>query len=451
MRTDSTRLSGEATKWVRDHIAETYGKEYLPPRPNVYSRSKGAQDAHEAIRPTYRELSPDKVKKHLTPQQFKLYGLIWNRFIACQMQNATFDTLTVDITGGPYTLRATAQKLRFDGFLRVYHEAKEPDENGNGNGADRALPDLQVGQPVQVKDVTPTQSFTKPPARYSEAMLVKRMEADGIGRPSTYATIISTLRDRKYVELVEKKLRPTELGTTVNKILVENFPDIFDVGFTASMEKELDQVEEGNDNWVKVVNDFYKPFMATIEDLKGREKEIKASMTEQTDITCDKCGSPMVIKWGRNGRFLACSAYPDCKNTRPLPEEEAASRTDEKCEKCGSPMVIKTGRFGRFLACSAYPDCKNTKPVTLGIACPRENCDGKLVEKQSRGRRVFYGCSRYPKCDYATWDRPVDIACPMCKHPFMVQKESKAKGEYYRCPQCKHEQAVEKAEAAKEA
>jgi DNA topoisomerase-1 len=270
-------------------------------------------------------------------------------------------------------------------------------------------------------------------------MLVKELEAEGIGRPSTYATIISTLKDRQYVEVAERKLQPTELGMAVNKILVENFPDLFNVSFTAEMEQELDLVEEGADDWVKVLREFYEPFMETVTEAKSKQKEIKASMEEKTDIKCDKCGSHMVIKWGRNGRFLACSAYPDCKFTRPLPEEEARNKTDEKCEKCGSPMVIKSGRFGRFMACSAYPDCKNTKPITLGIACPKDGCGGKIVEKQTKGRRLFYGCSNYPKCDYASWDMPVKIECPACKHPFMVLKVSKAKGEYHRCPECKHE------------
>jgi DNA topoisomerase-1 len=272
-------------------------------------------------------------------------------------------------------------------------------------------------------------------------MLVKQLEADGIGRPSTYATIISTLKDRKYVDSEERKLVPTELGITVNKILVDSFPDLFNVGFTAEMEQELDQVETGNQDWVELLRDFYDPFMETLEELKGKEAEIKQSMVETTDEKCEKCGSPMVIKWGRNGRFMACSAYPDCRNTKPLPGEQAQVETDQKCDKCGSPMVVKTGRFGRFLACSAYPDCKNTKPLTMGIDCPRDDCDGQIVEKRTKGKKVFYGCSKYPKCDYASWDMPVKQSCPSCNHPFMVAKVSKRKGEYLRCPECKHEVA----------
>jgi len=447
MRTDSTRVAAEALSAVRDFIEQEYGKKYQPAKPNFFGKKKSAQDAHEAIRPTYLNLPPEKVKKHLKPQQYKLYILIWKRFVASQMANAKFDVETVDITAGDYLFRASEQKIAFDGFLKLYHEAKEPDENGNGNGNGGAepLPRLSVGENVDPVELIPNQSFTKPPARYSEAMLVKRMEADGIGRPSTYASIVSTLKDRKYVELVERKLEPTELGQAVSKILVEHFPNLFSVAFTANMEQELDLIEEGKDDWVKVIGEFYGPFVKTLDGLKDKESEIKASLTETTDIACEKCGSPMVIKWGRNGRFLACSAWPDCKSTRPLPEEEARNRTDEKCEKCGSAMVIKTGRFGRFMACSGYPDCKNTKPIKVGVKCPKDGCSGHVVEKQSRGKRIFYGCSNYPKCDYASWDRPVDKQCPVCKHPFMVQKVSKAKGEYLRCPECKHQLVEEPA------
>lgn len=447
MRTDSTRISNEALNAVRGYISKTYGKDYLPPKPVQYGKKKSAQDAHEAIRPTYMDLPPEKVKKQLTAQQFKLYSLIWNRFLASQMTPARFDVQTVLISAGRFVFRAAAERVVFDGFLKIYHEEKEPDENGNGQNGVDSLPPLKVKDPLTLISLDPSQNFTKPPPRFSEAMLVKELEAEGIGRPSTYATIISTLKDRKYVDMEQRKLKPTDLGMAVNKILVEYFPDLFDVKFTAEMERELDLVEEGSDDWVKIVGEFYEPFMETIDDLKGRQKEIKASMEEKTDIKCEKCGSPMVIKWGRNGRFLACSAYPECKSTRPLPEEEARSKTDEICDKCGSPMVIKSGRFGRFMACSAYPECKNTKAITLGIKCPRNGCGGDIVQKQTKSRRVFYGCSNYPKCDYASWDMPVKKKCPECNHPFMVAKVSKAKGEHYRCPECKHQVSEESPEA----
>ncbi len=441
MRTDSTRVSKEALAAVRALIGKDYGKQYLPAKANVYGSKRKAQDAHEAIRPTYMSLPPEKVKKKLTPSQFKLYSLIWKRFIASQMQPARFDVQTVDISAGRYLFRATAQKVRFDGFLKVYREGREPDENGNGGNGIETLPDLKEGERLKLKKLTPSQSFTKPPARFSEAMLVKQLEADGIGRPSTYATIISTLKDRKYAESQERKLIPTELGTTVNKILVENLPDLFDITFTADMESELDLIEDGTEDWVNVLNGFYEPFMETISGLKQREEEIKQSMFEATDEVCEKCGSPMVIRWGRNGRFMACSAYPNCKSTKPLPGERDQFTTDEKCEKCGSPMVIKTGRFGRFMACSAYPDCKNTKAITLGIDCPRPGCGGKITEKQTRGGKLFYGCSKYPKCDFASWDKPINEKCPACGYAFMVQKISKKRGEYLRCPKCRHEMA----------
>ena len=443
MRTDSTRVAAEALQGARELIAAEYGSEYLPPKPRFYGKQKQAQDAHEAIRPTHFSLSPDKIRKSLTPQQYKLYKLIWNRFLASQMKDAVYDVETVDITGGKYLLRAKAQQLKFDGFLKVYHEEKDPDENGNGENGVETLPELKQGEALELKKVELDQAFTKPPARYSEAMLVKRLEADGIGRPSTYAMIISTLKDRKYVELVEKRLHPTDLGKTVSGILVQHFPKIFNVQFTAGMEKELDLVEEGKDNWVDVIRQFYGPFSEQLAALKGKERAIKAAMVEKTDIKCPKCSSPMVIKWGRNGRFLACSAWPDCKSTQPLPEEAARTQTNEKCEKCGSPMVIKTGRFGRFLACSAYPKCKNTKPLTLGITCPRDGCGGKIIEKTTRTKRVFFGCTNYPKCNYASWDRPVAKPCPVCNHPFMVEKSSKTKGDHIRCPECHHEQAEE--------
>ncbi len=449
MRTDSTRIASEALQEARQYIEQEFGKTYLPPKPNVYTKKKQAQDAHEAIRPTYMTLPPEKIKKNLTPRQFKLYSLIWNRFIASQMKPARFTVDTVDIEAGKYLFRVTSQRIKFAGFLKIYHEEKEPDENGNGNGNGEKvarLPELQEKDPLTLKALKPTQSFTKPPARYSEAMLVKRLEADGIGRPSTYATIISTLKSRKYVQLEQRKLVPTDLGKAVNSVLVKYLPKIFNVKFTAEMEKELDLVEEGTDDWITVLDNFYKPFKNTFDGLKKQEKQIKESLTEKTEFKCENCGSPMIIKWGRNGRFLACSAYPECKTTRPLPEEEAQNKTDEVCDKCGAPMVIKTGRFGRFLACSAYPKCKNTKAITLGVKCPKEGCGGDIVEKRTRTGRVFYGCSNYPKCDFASWDEPVATPCPLCKHSFMVLKHSKAKGEYLKCPSCKHTMAADSAE-----
>jgi len=278
-------------------------------------------------------------------------------------------------------------------------------------------------------------------------MLIKELESDGIGRPSTYAAIISTIRGRKYVELEERRLVPTELGKIVNKVLVDNLSELFDVKFTSNMEKELDLIEDGEDELAKVMSGFYGPFKKNMDSLAGRQKEIKEALTEKTDIECDKCGGPMVIKWGRNGRFLSCANYPKCKNAGPLPGEEEQMKTDKICEKCNSPMVVKTGRFGRFLACSAYPECKNTMPITLGIECPKDGCEGEVVEKKTKSRRAFFGCSKYPKCDFASWDMPVDKKCPACGNYYMVAKTTKAKGEFFRCPQCKHD-LVQSADSA---
>ena len=446
MRTDSVRVSNVAIDAVRGYIGKEFGKDYLPAKPILYGSKKGAQDAHEAIRPTNVELSPEKVKRHLTAQELKLYDLIWKRFVASQMSPAKYDVETITITAGRYEFRATAQRIKFDGFLKVYHETKEPDDNGNGENGDMTLPALKENDKLNLTKLTPNQSFTKPPPRFSEAMLIKCLEADGIGRPSTYASIISTIKDRKYVDAKERKLFPTDLGTTVNKILTENLPEIFDVKFTAEMEEELDLVEDGTDDWVKVIGDFYRPFKKTIDSLKKKTKAIKESLTEATDIKCEKCGSPMIMRWGRNGQFLACSSYPECKSTKPLAKDEAQVKTDEKCEKCGSEMVVKTGRFGRFLACSGYPECKTTKAMTIGIKCPKPKCGGQIVEKQTRSRRLFYGCSKYPKCDFASWDKPVAEPCELCNHPFLVLKVTKAKGEQLRCPECKHEKTAHKGE-----
>ncbi|MFH0930804.1 MAG: topoisomerase DNA-binding C4 zinc finger domain-containing protein, partial [Candidatus Zixiibacteriota bacterium] len=264
--------------------------------------------------------------------------------------------------------------------------------------------------------------------------------ANGIGRPSTYAQIVGTIEDRKYVIKEKKKLFPTELGKTVNRILVENFTDLFEVGFTAEMEEELDRIEEGKDNWVEVLKDFYTPFKSILEEAEKKREEIKSTLQEKTEETCEKCGSPMVIKWGRHGRFLACSGFPECKNTKPL-NNEGNLLTEEKCDLCGSPMVLKNGRFGKFLACSKYPECRNTKPYSLGITCPKEGCGGFIVEKKSRRGKIFFGCSNYPACKFATWDKPVKESCPQCGANFLVFKESKSKGEYLLCLKCKYEKS----------
>lgn len=443
MRTDSVRIADSALDSARQYIGEKYGKEYLPEKARQFKTKKGSQDAHEAIRPTYLDHPPENLKKHLTKDQLKLYTLIWNRFLASQMTPAVYDTTQVVIMAGKYQFNASAQALSFDGFLKLYHET---DENGNGdkNGEAARIPDLTRGDKLTLKELFPEQHFTKPPARYSQASLVKTLEAEGIGRPSTYASIISTLTDRKYVEFMERRLHPTELGRTVYKILVQSFPKIFDVKFTAEMENDLDSVESGEEIWTDVIKEFYTPFDKQLGSLESKQDAIKESLTEKTGEKCEKCGAEMVIKWGRNGRFQACSAYPECRNTKPLPGEAEEIKTDEKCPKCGSPMIVKTGRFGKFLACSEYPECKTTKAFSTGVKCPKDK--GDIVEKRSRKGKVFYGCSNYPECDFVSWYKPVAKTCPECKHPLMYDKYSKKNGAYYACPNCKHKIYLEKQE-----
>lgn len=437
MRTDSVRVEPEAISDARDFIKSSYGADYLPEKPRLFKTKKSAQDAHEAIRPTYLEYSPEQLTKRLTKDQFKLYSLIWDRFIASQMNPAVYDTVSVDITADQYLLRASSVNLKFDGYLRVYNESNA---NDNGNGKENAkseIPALEKNEELTADNFNPTQHFTKPKPRFSEASLVKELESKGIGRPSTYAQIIFTLKSRKYVELNERRLIPTELGFAVTKILVENFQKLFDVSFTAEMEEELDNIEEGKIDWTKVLKDFYDPFAETMTSLKGRAKEIKESMVEKTDEKCENCGMAMVIKWGRNGRFLACSGYPECKTTRPINGEEEAVESDVKCEKCNSPMQVKTGRFGKFLGCSNYPTCRHTMSITTGVACPKDGCQGEVVERKSKRGRTFFGCSKYPKCDFVSWQKPINEKCKACGHDYLVEKTTKAKGFHHFCPECK--------------
>jgi len=447
MRTDSTRIADSAVTAVRDYIGESFGKEYLPAKAVKYASKKGSQDAHEAIRPTYLDLTPDKVKKYLTKDQQKLYGLIWNRFVACQMNPAVYNTTSVEVGAGKYKFHAHTQALKFDGFLKMYQDTKENGNDNGENGLVDFIPDLKEGDRLTLAELFPTQHFTKPPARFSQASLVRTLEAEGIGRPSTYATIVSTLLDRKYVEAKERRLYATELGLTVNKILVESFPQIFSVQFTAHMEDDLDQIEAGKADWVDVIREFYVPFDERLDSLSARHKEIKESLTEATEEKCENCSSPMVIKWGRNGRFLACSAYPECKTTKPLNGSEDAIETDEKCDKCDSPMVVKTGRFGKFLACSAYPKCKTTKPLSTGVKCPKEGCGGDVVEKRSKRGKQFFGCGKYPKCDFVSWSKPANKKCPECGNNYMLEKVSQKRGAYLTCPTCKHKIYQETQEA----
>lgn len=441
MRTDSTRLSSEAVSHVREYIYNNYGKEYLPKESRLFKKGKASQDAHEAIRPTSIKLPPKAIKKYLDKDMFALYELIWNRFIACQMSSAEFEQITVEVTGGDYLFRANDQLPMFRGFLQVYDDIA--DENG-GEQQDvdptSKLPaNLTKGQATDITNLIPMQHFTKPPARYTEANLIKELESLGIGRPSTYAMIVTTVVDRKYVEQKERKLYATELGLQVNKLLVSYFPEIFNVRFTAKMEEELDTIASGKQEYLKVMEDFYEPFHLAVMRASDMASTIKKSLQEKTEEICELCGKPMVIKWGRNGKFMACSGYPGCKNTKPLAEDADKHQhvVGGKCDLCGGDMIVKGGRFGTFLGCSNYPACKNTKPISMGIKCPKCK-DGDLIERKTKkGRRVFYGCSKYPDCDYASWDKPVAQTCPFCGNEYLVIKYSQAKGEYMICPACK--------------
>jgi DNA topoisomerase-1 len=431
MRTDSVRISADAQEQTKDWILENHGADYVPEKPNEYKVKGKAQEAHEAVRPTDVAITPDQVEKNLTKDQHRMYALIWGRFVASQMTPALVDQTGVDITAADCLLRATGSVTGFPGHLAVYSAEKK-------NGESKELPPIAEGEtPILVDPgVVEEQHFTQPPPRFSEASLVKTLEEEGIGRPSTYASIISTLDARKYVERLQGRFQPTELGRTVLRVLLRGLPAIFEKEFTAKMEEELDRVESGDDAWVSVVSDFYGPFRAALDKVEAQSEDLKKELEEKTDKTCEKCGSGMIIKWGRNGRFLACSGYPDCKNTSPV---DGVQETDEICETCGSKMIVKEGRFGRFLACSTYPECKFTKSIGIGVKCPKDDCAGEIVPRRARkSGRTFYGCNKYPDCDFVTWDRPVDTPCESCNHPYLTEK-IRASGSVLRCPECKAE------------
>jgi len=516
MRTDSFRVSGEALGAVRDRIASTYGEEYLPEKPNFYRSKKDAQDAHEAIRPTYLDRDPEGIRRFLSKDEYALYKLIWNRFVASQMRPAVYDETVVDIEAGPYLLRAKGSTLKFKGFLAVYEEspdervekkpsaeeAEKPEtaeaESAEGPAAPEAavqLPPLAEGDALRLKKLDTDQHFTQPLPRFSEASLVKELEENGIGRPSTYASIIATIEARDYMEKREGKLYPTELGFLVADLLVEHFQDIMNVEYTAAMEAELDEIEEGKDNLLNTLNQFWKKFEKDLKKASKEMKDVKA-MEEKTDEVCDKCGSPMVIKWGRYGRFLACSGYPECKNTRQLaggegegaPElhedvakevcpvdpahgamvlkkgrygpflacpnypdckatkrlvrgaegklqVEALKPIDENCPECGKPLMWRRGRFGPFIACSDYPNCKYIKKKEareIGLLCP-ECGQGQVVERKGRWGRSFYGCKRYPECRFTAYHLPIAEPCPDCGRPYLLAKETKKEGKVIYC------------------
>jgi DNA topoisomerase-1 len=504
MRTDSTRVSEQAITEVREHIAVKYGPDFVPEKPNIYKTKADAQDAHEAIRPTSMQYDPESVRAQLTPDQLYLYRLIWNRFVASQMPPATFDETTVDINASNYTFRVKGSVPKFAGWMAVYNqetiEAKTEgpgpdavsadDEDGSG-----ILPAMQEGETLQLRELKPEQKFTQPPPRYSEATLVKALEENGIGRPSTYASIISVIQARDYVNKIEGRFKPTMLGRVLVEprvtpkgpvgLLSPTFDDILDVNYTRELEEDLDKIEEGTSDYKKTLGSFYKKFE---KDLKKASKEminLKEGVEPDPPVTCDKCGKPMVIKAGKFGLFLACSGYPDCENTRELetPEPGADEGLDENCENCGRPMAMKRGRFGQFLACTGYPECKTTRKIittkqgmtaakpdqildekcpkcesnlvlkqgrfgeftacsnypackyvkqkSTGLVCPKDG--GDVVERKSRRGKVFYGCANYPDCDFVLWNKPVLEPCPQCGEKFLIEKITKRHGRQLLC------------------
>lgn len=457
MRTDSVRISPEALQAVRGLIGERYGADYLPKEPVAYKTKKGAQDAHEAIRPTLLDHPPEAVQGHLSKEELAVYTLIWNRFVASQMTPAVFDQTSVDIEAGDMLFRATGQIMRFDGFIRVYSEGVD-DDKASDDDADRQLPPLSENDILGLLELKPEQHFTQPPPRYSQATLIKELEEKGIGRPSTYASIMSTIIAKEYVVEENRRLMPTELGFLVTDLLIESFPDLMNSEFTAGMENTLDAIEDGKQPWLQALRNFYEPFAKDLARAGEQMRDVKRE-GKPTDVECPKCQSPMVVKWGRAGEFLGCSKYPECKSTTNFKRDEegkivpvAEEVIDEVCEKCGSAMQVRFGRYGKFLGCSAYPECKNirstNRPVPTGVQCP--DCkQGEIMEKRSRGGKIFYSCGRYPDCRFATWERPVPQPCPTCAAPFIVEKTTRKAGTVRRCLSegCDYKETIEEAEA----
>lgn len=454
MRTDSTRLSEEAVGAVREYVYSNYGSEYLPKEKREFKKGKSSQDAHEAIRPTSIKFTPKYVKKHLDKDLYALYQLIWNRFVASQMSNATFEQLTVDITGGAYLFRATGSVPIFRGFLQVYDDMVEEQgiDSADEDPTSKIPSNLAKGDKANIERLLPKQHFTKPPARYTEASLVKKLEELGIGRPSTYAQILATILNRQYVDQQDRKLYATGLGQVVIKILMKCFPEIVNYKFTAKMEDELETIASGESDYVKVLDDFYKPFHHSLEHMNDEAGKIKKSLQHDAGEACDLCGKPMIIKWGRYGQFKACSGYPTCKNRKPLEDEteKYAHVSGVKCKLCGGDMKVKGGPFGTFLGCSNYPTCKNTQPITTGVKCPK-CADGEIVQSKTRKKRIFYRCSNASgenkTCDFISWEMPVMKPCKNCGNNYLTKKSTKRKGDYLLCPVCKEEYYLDEQEA----
>jgi DNA topoisomerase-1 len=458
MRTDSVNLAQEAMDELRGFIAERYGKDKLPHHPPVYkTKSKNAQEAHEAIRPTSVRHAPEEMKGHLSAEQLKLYELIWKRTIACQMIHATIDTVSIDFgCGTGNTFRATGSTVVDPGYMAVYQEGED---DVKGEGSDTLLPPLKPGDTCLLNDIRADQHFTEPPPRYTEASLVKALEEYGIGRPSTYATIISTLQQREYVTLEKKRFYPTDVGRVVSKFLTEHFNQYVDYDFTARLEDELDAVSRGEKDWVPVMENFWKPFKHLVDD---KETSVSRSdvTTEATDETCPKCGKPLNIRLGRRGRFIGCSGYPECDYTRNVDDERGAEEPEivegRSCPECQSPLIVRTGRNGKFIGCSGYPSCTYTepleKPEATGVSCPQ--CGkGEILKRKSRRGKIFYSCSRYPECSYAIWNQPLAQPCPKCHWPITTLKITKRSGNQRVCPQddCNFSEAYEETDASTEA
>ncbi|MCX6588507.1 MAG: type I DNA topoisomerase [Acidobacteria bacterium] len=496
MRTDSVRVSDDALGEVRQFIGDRYGAAYLPEKPNLYKGKKDAQDAHEAIRPTAAMRTPESVAPFLQEDELKMYRLIWMRFVGSQMTSAVFDQTTIDVLAkgkskAEYLFRATGSVPKFDGFLAVYEEGKDVKDEEDDE-LKQKLPLVTRGEELKLKSLDPEQHFTEPPPRFNEATLVKELEAKGVGRPSTYASILSTIQEREYVKKEGGKFYPTELGTVVTDLLTESFGDIFDIRYTARMEEELDEIEDGKVDWRHAMGSFYERFAVDLERAATQMTDIKR-MEKPTDFICEKCSKPMVIKWGRHGSFIACTGYPECSNTRELPsaqpEEMGEQGEEEYCPNCGRPMVLKKGRFGQFYACSGYPDCKTTKQLgqaakqadvpldepcptcgknlvkkfgrfgefiacssyptckyvkqkTVGVKCPTCSA-GDIIERRSKKGKTFFGCNRYPECDFVAWGKPVAKACPECNNPYLIEKFLKS-GAFAQCPnaECKFKEAL---------
>jgi DNA topoisomerase-1 len=518
MRTDSVRVSGEALDAVRDHIGSAFGSGYLPEKPNFFKSKSDAQDAHEAIRPTSLQYDPEAVRPYLTPDQYSLYRLIWNRFVASQMLPATFDETTVDVTAAPsaakagegYLFRVRGTVPKFAGWMATYGltpgESSDNDKGDDEDGASGVLPPLAEGDRLTLQGLRPEQKFTQPPARFTEATLVKELEENGIGRPSTYASIIAVLQDRDYANKLEGRFKPSALGLIISDLLTKSFEDIIDVEYTRSLEDDLDKIEQGQTDYVHTLEEFYKKFKKDLARAGKEMQNLKEGI--KTDEVCDRCGSPMLIKVGKFGPFIACSAYPDCTNTRELEkadsEAEGIEEEIEPCENCGRPMVMKRGRFGQFLACSGYPECKTTRKLiatkqgslkaakpdqiidekcprcssnlvikqgrfgeftacttypacryikhkTTGVKCPKDaDKGGDIVERKSKRGKLFFGCSNYPDCDFVLWNRPVDEACPKCGSPYLIEKVTKRHGRQLLCnnEECDYSRQEELSETA---